>query len=529
MTGKIGKKKVAVGIVYLWTVNKSEEANKAQLTCLQKDVEELNLPTIILGDFNAHIEELDERTDKIGRELLCWMEKMGLVMVNGTDKCKGKITWAVRERSSCIDYCLMSPALYESLTEMTIDETGAASLGSDHRRLTLEFGANKIRQSPMPRTPKGLTSREMERVVEELEKEAKDDPIRQYTDIVNWMCKWITKVKGIRSGHRKRRRRRERWWDTEVGEARNRRRAACRKHGEAVKKRAQKEYILKAWEEYQEKKIQFSTVVPRKMKKVDRQLLEELRSSGRDAPRKVWQHVRGEERWAEPNPTTIRDATSGVVLTGQECISHIALAMAESFEEPDAVRQSDPLRDSTRGTEQRRAISQGELNRAMQRMDGHTATGLDDIPAGVLKKMGGKSRERLLEGLSCVMETDDIPEDWRRSQVRMLYKGKGDKLILKNHRPIKVTSVLYRIFMHVLKERLQSWAEHEGILWELQNGFHKRRRLEDNLFVITQAMEIANHEQRPQYLGFLDISKAYNSVNHSLLWRVLEELGMPVE
>lgn len=99
------------------------------------------------------------------------------------------------------------------------------------------------------------------------------------------MSKWITKVKRIKSGHRKQRPRRRGWWDTEVGEARDRRTAACRRRGEAVKMRAQKEDILKAWEEYKEKNIEFATVAQRKMKKVDRQLLEELPSSSRDAPK----------------------------------------------------------------------------------------------------------------------------------------------------------------------------------------------------------------------------------------------------
>ncbi|EEC05097.1 hypothetical protein IscW_ISCW004644, partial [Ixodes scapularis] len=55
------------------------------------------------------------------------------------------------------------------------------------------------------------------------------------------------------------------------------------------------------------------------------------------------------------------------------------------------------------------------------------------------------------------------------------------------------------------------------------------RRLEDHLFVITQAMKIANHEHRPLNLGFLDISNVYEFVNHGVLWTILEDLGMPVE
>ncbi|KAG0422504.1 hypothetical protein HPB47_001677 [Ixodes persulcatus] len=124
----------------------------------------------------------------------------------------------------------------------------------------------------------------------------------------------------------------------------------------------------------------------------------------------------------------------------------------------------------------------------MQRMEGHTTMSLDEISAGLLKKMGRKSRKRPLEKLSCEMETGEIPEDWRRSRDRMLYKGKRDTLILKHHRPIILTSVGYRICMHELKERLKSWAGHERIQGELQNGFRRGRRLNDNLFVITQAM-----------------------------------------
>ncbi|KAM7301086.1 hypothetical protein ISCGN_016648 [Ixodes scapularis] len=76
-----------------------------------------------------------------------------------------------------------------------------AGTGMDMRGEETARSAINELEEELKRTPKGLTSREMERVVEELEKEAEDELIQQYTDVVNWMCKWITKVKGIRSGH----------------------------------------------------------------------------------------------------------------------------------------------------------------------------------------------------------------------------------------------------------------------------------------------------------------------------------------
>lgn len=75
--------------------------------------------------------------------------------------------------------------------------------------------------------------------------------------------------------------------------------------------------------------------------------------------------------------------------------------------------------------------------------------------------------------------------------MNLAYKGKGNKDSLKSHQPITVTCILYRISMQITKRQIEGWVETKGVLGELQNQFRKGRRLDDNLFVLTQGIEIA--------------------------------------
>lgn len=84
----------------------------------------------------------------------------------------------------------------------------------------------------------------------------------------------------------------------------------------------------------------------------------------------------------------------------------------------------------------------------------------------------------------------------------LVYKGKGSKDNIKSYRPITITSVIYRVAMQMVKKRMEEWAEREEILGELQNGFRRNRRLDDNLFVITQCIEIATARQKPLWIAF---------------------------
>ncbi|XP_077564602.1 uncharacterized protein LOC144180069 [Haemaphysalis longicornis] len=76
------------------------------------------------------------------------------------------------------------------------------------------------------------------------------------------------------------------------------------------------------------------------------------------------------------------------------------------------------------------------------------------------------------------------------------------------------------------ESRLQRWAERRGVLGKLQAGFRVGRRIEDNLFVLTQCIEIALQTVSPLYVAFLDISKAYDLVNRDVLWELLREHGL---
>ncbi|KAM7314814.1 hypothetical protein ISCGN_004598 [Ixodes scapularis] len=78
----------------------------------------------------------------------------------------------------------------------------------------------------------------------------------------------------------------------------------------------------------------------------------------------------------------------------------------------------------------------------------------------------------------------------------------------------------------IIRTRLQKWAEETEVLGELQNGFRTGRCIEDNLFVVTQCIEVAVQEGRPLYAAFLDISKAYDTVDRNILWSRLRGLGI---
>ena len=61
---------------------------------------------------------------------------------------------------------------------------------------------------------------------------------------------------------------------------------------------------------------------------------------------------------------------------------------------------------------------------------------------------------------------------------------KAERTELKNYRPLTIVDIEYKVFMLIMRERVQKWAEEGGLMGDLHGGFHKGRKTEDNLFML---------------------------------------------
>jgi len=77
------------------------------------------------------------------------------------------------------------------------------------------------------------------------------------------------------------------------------------------------------------------------------------------------------------------------------------------------------------------------------------AVGPDDIP-GALLKMGGEAMiPYLVRLLDITTNNGTIPRDWKNAIVVPVHKG-GDRSVVKNYRPVSLTSVVCKQMEHVL-------------------------------------------------------------------------------
>ena len=79
--------------------------------------------------------------------------------------------------------------------------------------------------------------------------------------------------------------------------------------------------------------------------------------------------------------------------------------------------------------------------------------------------------------------------------------------------------------LEILKARLQQYVNCE--LPDVQAGFRKGRGTRDQIANICWIMEKAREFQKNIYFCFIDYAKAFDCVHHSILWKILKEMGIP--
>ena len=113
---------------------------------------------------------------------------------------------------------------------------------------------------------------------------------------------------------------------------------------------------------------------------------------------------------------------------------------------------------------------------------------------------------------------------WKRSVFIPIPK-KGNAKECSNYRTIALISHISNVMLKILQASLQQYSNCE--LPDVQAGLRKGRGTRYQISNIRWIIEKAREFQKNIYFCFIDYSKAFDCVDHTKLWKILKEMGIP--
>ena len=169
-------------------------------------------------------------------------------------------------------------------------------------------------------------------------------------------------------------------------------------------------------------------------------------------------------------------------------------------------------------------FSTSEVKDAIRLLKTNKAKGWDNIPNECLINTSPSFVFILSELFNKIKNCNEIPFGWNHGRLVLIHK-RGPVEMIVNYRPLTVNICIMSLYSRLLNQRLSSVVEEHNLLGEIQGGFRKGRSGGDNNFVLNTIIWKAKAEGKEVHKAYIDIHKAYDSVNRKILWAKLRNLN----
>ena len=167
-------------------------------------------------------------------------------------------------------------------------------------------------------------------------------------------------------------------------------------------------------------------------------------------------------------------------------------------------------------------FSAKELEEAVKVLKLNKSPGLDNIPTVVWKDPF--FQEILLDICNCTYITHNPHTSWLVSGIVPVPK-KGDLSNPGNYRGISLIPIASKIYNRMLLNRIVPFVE--PLLRKNQNGFRAGRSTLSQILSIRRIIEEMKNGNKSFTLCFVDLKKAFDSINREVMFKILSLYGIP--
>jgi hypothetical protein len=152
---------------------------------------------------------------------------------------------------------------------------------------------------------------------------------------------------------------------------------------------------------------------------------------------------------------------------------------------------------------------------------------LDPLPTWLLKQNLDAFLPFITAIINASLQSGVVPAAYKTARVvPLLKKASLDPAVLGNYRPVSNLPFLSKVLERVVNLQLRDYVTRHGLQEKMQSAYRANHGTETALLRVQNDIVMALSEKKATLLVLLDLSCAFDTVDHAILLRTLEEIGI---